>query len=427
MATRVTTWSTCFLTGCSVFGLAVTAGYQPILCLLPGRYRFGPHNGHVIVGDQGFSAQDLVQGKFATSGDTNNLLLPPTQPIKCRGLITIGRVGDCWFLSALAVIAERPDLIAKLFGSFESLTKLNNALALGVTSVNLFVDGWWRPVLLDNFLPCIIDDNAEQELQQAVDASLGISTSVSKGVFEGAGLKLSGAASSTNATDKKVEGTDSSTYNPHAMSQRNWECLLETTEALNKERQKAGLTMAKLPERTLKRPVTTQDLAYSKAKHNQLWVPFLEKAYSKVHGSMNAISGGQIEEAFLDLTGAPTLSFSLHGDPLFDPRACWYKLLSFKQQKLPMGCATDNSAGGIVGMHAYSLLDVVEVKNVAMEFFREKLQDRTLGNVSGFTEIDGTVRLLQIRNPHGRGKPRKNNHTLFAQYNVAHMYYKFLA
>ena len=27
-----------------------------------------------------------------------------------------GGVGDCWFMSALAVVAERHDLIAKLFG-----------------------------------------------------------------------------------------------------------------------------------------------------------------------------------------------------------------------------------------------------------------------------------------------------------------------
>lgn len=69
-----------------------------------------------------------------------------------------------------------------------------------------------------------------------------------------------------------------------------------------------------------------------------------------------------------------------------------------------MGCGTDSSQAGIVGMHAYSILDVREIRNVDVGFFREKLQDRSLGNVSGFTEFDGTVRLLRIRNPHGRGE-----------------------
>ena len=69
-----------------------------------------------------------------------------------------------------------------------------------------------------------------------------------------------------------------------------------------------------------------------------------------------------------------------------------------------MGCGTNSSAQGIIGMHAYSIVDVKEIKNVGLDFFRDKLSDRTLGNVSGFTSFDGTVRLLQIRNPHGKGE-----------------------
>lgn len=69
-----------------------------------------------------------------------------------------------------------------------------------------------------------------------------------------------------------------------------------------------------------------------------------------------------------------------------------------------MGCGTSNSQGGIIGMHAYSILDVREVKNVGLDFFTDKLMQGTLGGVSGFTELDGTVRLLRIRNPHGKGE-----------------------
>ena len=68
-----------------------------------------------------------------------------------------------------------------------------------------------------------------------------------------------------------------------------------------------------------------------------------------------------------------------------------------------MGCGTNSSAQGIIGMHAYSIIDVKEIKNVGLDFFRDKLVDRSLGNVSGFTSFDGTVRLLKIRNPHGKG------------------------
>jgi hypothetical protein len=135
---------------------------------------------------------------------------------------------------------------------------------------------------------------------------------------------------------------------------------------------------------------------------------FLEKAYAKIHGSYKAISGGHIAEAFLDLTGAPTLQIQWHrgnahhNSCIYDPKTLWMNLLHWRAQRLPMGCGTDSSAGGIVGMHAYSILDVKEICNVGVDFFREQLLTGTLGNVSGFTEYDGKVRLLRIRNPHGQ-------------------------
>ena len=126
-------------------------------------------------------------------------------------------------------------------------------------------------------------------------------------------------------------------------------------------------------------------------------------AYAKMHGSYKAISGGHVAEAFLDLTGAPTIVYNFdHHD--FNPLKFWSELMTFRKKRLPMGCGTSNSQAGIIGMHAYSILDVREVKNVGMDFFRDKLAQGTLGNVSGFTELDGTVRLLRIRNPHGKSE-----------------------
>ena len=60
-----------------------------------------------IVSDFGFRAEDLRQGG----------------------------VGDCWFMSALAVVAQRHDLIAKLFATD---TARNDA---GCCCLRLFLDG----------------------------------------------------------------------------------------------------------------------------------------------------------------------------------------------------------------------------------------------------------------------------------------------
>ena len=53
-----------------------------------------------------------------------------------------------------------------------------------------------------------------------------------------------------------------------------------------------------------------------------LWASLLEKAYAKAHGSYKAISGGEISEALLDLTGAPTISITFDDPSLSQvPRA----------------------------------------------------------------------------------------------------------
>ena len=150
-----------------------------------------------MVSDYGFKADDLRQGG----------------------------VGDCWFLSALACIAERHDLVEKLFPD-------TSPHKSGGYRLKLFLDGEWQSILIDDRLPCT---TKPRRPDHAVDTGL----------------------------------------------------------------------------------------AFSRASNGQLWPCLVEKVYAKAHGSYKAISGGEIKEAFLDLTGAPIYTIDFDSDSL---NLNWYCL-----------------------------------------------------------------------------------------------------
>ena len=327
---------------CNFFAYAYTAEQMPWFRFGLIRNKLGIQDEFKLVDKKrGFQASDLLQGK----------------------------VGDCWFLSALAVIAQREDLIQRLFPEQNSfLINLN-----GKVEVRLFIDGWWRSVIIDNFLPCIIDKQQRQR----------------------------------NVSKKQLP-------NISILSHTNISAMHRAQELLqHKHGQKYGCinplynqSLSQLQNNLLQIQPTSQILAYSKTKYNQLWVPFLEKAYAKSHGCYQSISGGQISEAFLDLTGCPTLTFGLQNEK-FEGIWFWLKLKYFCKQGLPMGCATAGGRQlnevGLVGHHAYSILDVREFK-ISPNTNSWTMNSRSeIGNVSGFGN-DGYLRLLKIRNPHGKGE-----------------------
>ena len=66
-----------------------------------------------------------------------------------------GALGDCWFLSALGVVAMRPELLLRIF---EPMGEEGGGEAGSVT-VQLYdcLAGEWRRVTIDDRLPCGTD------------------------------------------------------------------------------------------------------------------------------------------------------------------------------------------------------------------------------------------------------------------------------
>lgn len=148
---------------------------------------------------------------------------------------------------------------------------------------------------------------------------------------------------------------------------------------------------------------------------NELWVPLLEKAYAKLHGCYKALIGGYSHYALADMTGfSPRLIGLKEGymgfSDRFDPEEVWKILIKYmKHWESLVGCSiqakasdgpkVEASAGdGLIMGHAYSFLDVGEVK----------LPDRS-----------DPVRLVKLRNPWGRGEwegPWSDNSDEFEKY-----------
>ncbi|ERN17768.1 calpain-type cysteine protease DEK1 [Amborella trichopoda] len=174
-----------------------------------------------------------------------------------------GRLGDCWFLSAVAVLTEVSQISEVII-----TPQFNEE---GVYTVRFCIQGEWVPVVVDDWIPC---------------------ESRGKPAF---------------ATSRKS---------------------------------------------------------------NELWVSILEKAYAKLHGSYEALEGGLVQDALVDLTGGAGEEIDMRSAQAQIDLASgrlWSQLLRFKQEGFLLGAGSPSgsdvhiSSSGIVQGHAYSVLQVREV------------------------------------------------------------------
>lgn len=91
----------------------------------------------------------------------------------------------------------------------------------------------------------------------------------------------------------------------------------------------------------------------------------LEKAYSKVFGSYQAIESGLTGIALNALTGAPFEYLNKDSKTSIDIEGAWNFLTQhFSMQHLVTGSTENNDRNGYLGLvssHAYTVLDIQEV------------------------------------------------------------------
>lgn len=243
-----------------------------------------------------------------------------------------GSVGDCWFLAAITALGGKKDLIEKIC--------VDRDEKVGVYGFVFFRDGEWVSEIVDDKL-CL--RSSDDQSQFPTDYLLAVNGQVD--VYRTGIL-------------------------PDMKFGEHYDVLKLTKEY--RENLRKG----------------SSSLYFASCKEsNETWLPLLEKAYAKVHGDYQAISGGYFGEGIEDLSGG--VSTYIESEQVLDKDRLWSELMQVnKESGFLFGCGSRYGSDsdprddeGFVRGHAYTVLNAREVKDP---------KDETK-----------TLRLLKIRNPWG--------------------------
>ncbi|XP_071961866.1 calpain-9-like isoform X2 [Antedon mediterranea] len=136
-------------------------------------------------------------------------------------------------------------------------------------------------------------------------------------------------------------------------------------------------------------PTYNGELVFVHSKEKtEFWSALMEKAYAKLHGSYEALKGGNVVEAMADFTGGVAEAIDLREKT---PKKLFKTMISAFKRSSQMGCSIEAVPGqveakqnnGLICGHAYTITGVTKVN------LRSRQKD---------------VRLVRVRNPWGKSE-----------------------
>lgn len=98
-------------------------------------------------------------------------------------------------------------------------------------------------------------------------------------------------------------------------------------------------------------------------EEREAWLPLMEKAYAKIHGDYETLTGGYTAEGIEDLTGG--IASMMFSSDILDKDRFWNEEMTQVNKSTLMGCSinfqeTEAEKHGIQSGHAYSVLKTAE-------------------------------------------------------------------